>query len=246
MSFDWVTFGLQLFNVLVLLAILQHFLFRPVADIIARRQAEIVAAKDAADTAQARAAAAEAMAQDEAGKTAIARNDVLAAAQLEAEQLRATLVATAHSEASKIVDDARSKAARIAADGQTDTLRRARDLAETIAEKALSDLPDPPTAAGFAKRLAAELAAMPEGKRKALLSGANLTLIAAHPPGEQDLASARAVLAPLGLHDAAIEVDPALISGLELRSATGAVFNSIAHNLRRISEALDDDNGSRT
>ncbi len=58
MNFDWVTFSFQLVNVLVLLAILRHFLFRPVADIIAQRQAETDAALRAAETAKADADAA--------------------------------------------------------------------------------------------------------------------------------------------------------------------------------------------
>jgi F0F1-type ATP synthase membrane subunit b/b' len=39
-SFDWATFAFQLVNVLILLAILRRFLFKPIAGIIAERQAE--------------------------------------------------------------------------------------------------------------------------------------------------------------------------------------------------------------
>ena len=49
MEFDWVTFGLQAVNVLVLLAILRHFLFRPIVAIIAKRQQETEAAMDKAE-----------------------------------------------------------------------------------------------------------------------------------------------------------------------------------------------------
>ena len=246
MQFDWVTFGLQIVNVLVLLAILRHFLFRPVADIIGRRQAEIVAAKDAADAGRAQAAKAEADAHAEAEKTAIARNEVLATAQADAEKQRARLVEAAQAQAAKIVDEARSEARQIATDAQAATLDRARDLAETIAATALADLPDPPTAAGFAQRLVAELAAMSDHKRKVLLSGADLRLVASSALTDGDLAAIKAALRPLGLADATVDVDPTLISGLELRSATGAVYNSIAHDLKRISEALNDGDGSRT
>lgn len=246
MQFDWVTFGLQIVNVLVLLAILRHFLFRPVADIVARRQAEIVAAKDAADAARDQAAQAEADARAEAEKTAMARNDVLAASQADAEKQRDTLIDAARAEAAKIVDQARTEATQIASDAQVETLHRARDLAQTIAEKALSDLPDPPTAPGFAQRLAAELAGMTEDKRKVLLSGKGLRLVAASTLTDADRAAVMAALKPIGLDTAAVDVDPTLIAGLELRSATGAVYNSVAHDLQRISEALGDGDGSRT
>ncbi|WP_323772329.1 ATPase [Antarctobacter sp.] len=238
MQFDWLTFILQIVNVLVLLAILRHFLFRPVADIIAKRQAEIVAAKDAADAAQAQAAKAEADAHAETEKTALARNDVLASAQSDAEKQQAKMVEAARAKAAKIVDDAQVEAAKVAKGAQAQTLRRAKELAETIAQKALSDLPAPPTISGFAQRLAAELAAMTEDKRKVLLSGAHLKLVAAHALSDADVAAVKDALGAMGLGDAAIDVDPTLIAGLELRSATGTVYNSVAHDLQRISEAL--------
>ena len=40
MHFDWWTLALQTVNVLVLIWILARFFFRPVADIVAKRQAE--------------------------------------------------------------------------------------------------------------------------------------------------------------------------------------------------------------
>ncbi|KAB2536946.1 hypothetical protein AL035_19590 [Salipiger aestuarii] len=246
MQFDWLTFGLQIVNVLVLLAILRHFLFRPVADIIARRQADIVAAQDAADAAQAQAARAEAVARAETDKIAIARDDMLSRAQSDGEAQRARLVQAARAEADRIIADARTEATRIVDGAQAVTLRRARDLAETIAARALSDLPDPPTAAGFARRLAAELASLPEARRDAMLGGADVRLVASTALTDGDLATTRSVLIPLGLDHAPIEVDPTLISGLELRSSTGAIHNSLAHDLTRISEALDNDDGSGT
>ena len=73
MGFDLTTFALQLVNVLVLLAILKHFLFRPVVEIIARRQAETEAALKGAESARAAAEAATEAAQAEAEATRAAR-----------------------------------------------------------------------------------------------------------------------------------------------------------------------------
>ena len=238
MQFDWVTFALQIVNVLVLLAILRHFLFRPVAAIIAQRQSEIVAAKDAAEAAREAAAKARLEARAEAEKNATARHDVLAAAQSDAEAKRKDLVEAARAEATRIVAEARAEAAKVVADAEADTLRRARDLAETIARNALSALPAPPDVAGFTNLLVKELATMAPGQRKALLSGGDLRLVAPCALSPADLGTASAALRPFGITDLAADVDPALIAGLDLKSATGIVHNSLAHDLHRISEAL--------
>jgi len=88
MRFDWATLALQTVNVLVLLWLLRRFLFRPVADIIAKR-------KDAAERLLADAAAARDQAKAEAEQAAqrerelAAQGDhILAAARAAAEAER--------------------------------------------------------------------------------------------------------------------------------------------------------------
>jgi F-type H+-transporting ATPase subunit b len=238
MQFDWVTFALQIVNVLVLLAILRHFLFRPVAEIIARRQSEIVAARDAAEAAEAAAAKATAEAKAAAEQNILARHDILAAAQTDAESQRRDLVDAARTEAAQIISAARAEATKATEDAETDTLRRARDLAETIARNALSALPVPPDTAGFTALLVAELTAMDADKRRALLSGGDVRLVAPAALSLRETETVRAALHPFGIADLAIEVDPGLIAGLNLKSAAGIVHNSLAHDLTQISEAL--------
>ena len=67
MKFDWLTFGFQLVNILVLLAILRHFLFRPLMRLIAERQTQTQVAMDAA--LRLRAQADEALAAAKTGLT---------------------------------------------------------------------------------------------------------------------------------------------------------------------------------
>jgi F-type H+-transporting ATPase subunit b len=246
MKFDWVTFGLQLVNVLVLLAILRHFLFRPVADIIARRQSEIAAAKDAADAARAEAAKAAAEAGAEAQKTASARQEVLAGAQADAQARSGELIEAARAEAARIVAQAHAQAEQDAADSREQTLRRARDLAETIARSALAGLPRPPGPEGFCKRLADELEAMEARERDSLFAGERLRVVTPAPLAQRDRKAVKAVLAPFGVAAPQFEVDPSLIAGLDLKSSNGIVHNSLAHDLQSISEALRDGDGSPT
>lgn len=236
MQFDWVTFGLQLVNVLVLLAILRHFLFRPVADIIAKRQAETQALLDQAEAAKTRAEAATRAAEAEADANAAARRQVLTEAQAEAGAERKRLLEAAQAEAQKLVDAARAQAAQTQADAEAASLTHAADLARTIATRALAGMPAPPTVAGFAARLSAALAALPDAERQALLSAPPLRLIAPQPLTEAELADVRAAL---NLPDLSAETDPALIAGLDLRSAAGVLHNSLAHDLTRIARAME-------
>ena len=241
MNFDWVTFGFQIVNVLVLLAILRHFLFRPVADIIARRQSETDKALQAAEDARTEAAAATARAKAEADTTAAARHDVLVKAQAEAEQTRQTLLDKAREEAAKIVADGKTNADRQAREVGARTLGRARDLATAIAGRALAA--QPKDFAGYVETLAGALNRLSPEERAALLSGVDLRLAAPAPLSAEEQAVVRKALAPFGISPAN-EIDPSLIAGLEIRSGNGSIRNSLAHDLDQLTEALRDDRTS--
>lgn len=238
MNFDWVSFAFQIVNVLILLAILRHFLFRPVADMIARRQAQTDATLQAAADARAEAERAEAKARAEAEANAAAREGVLANARSDSEAQRQTLLDAARQEASKILADGKSALEQDKAGAEAIALGRARDLAGVIARRALAA--QPATWDGYVERLVATLATMAPAEREALLHGDGLRLVSPTtlPAGEHD--RALAALAPFGVTpDTAIDAD--LIAGLELRSASGAIRNSLAHDLDRIAEAMRDD-----
>ena len=246
MKFDWATFGFQLVNVLVLLAILRRYLFRPVADIIARRQAETTEALDAARTARERADEAGAAAKLEAAKSAAVREDALAAARADAGALGAKLREQARAEAARILADARDEAARVVKSAEDETLARARDLAGAIVQRIILARPDPPTPAGYAPRLATALAAMPDDRRAALLAGGDPRRSAPRALTAAEADSIRATLRSAGVDGAVFEADASLIEGLEFRSGAGVVRNSVAHDLESIAEALKDDERSRS
>lgn len=241
MTFDWLTLGFQIVNVAVLLVILRHFLFRPLAQIIATRKAGIEEAMDKATAAGTEADKATAAAKAEQAKAEALRQGVLDKARDEAEVQAKEVLDKAHKQAVQILADAHTEATQVAQRGERDMLAHVRDLAETIAHKALSTLPEPPNVAGFAARLAQALAAMPQDQRKGLLDGGNLRLVSAQKLSAEDLEAARAALRPLGIADPAVVVDAALLAGLDLRSDTGVLQNSVAHDLSRISKAMADD-----
>jgi F-type H+-transporting ATPase subunit b len=245
MSFDWVTFGLQLVNLLVLLAILKHFFFRPVSEIVARRQAQVQAIIDAADNRQKEAQRLAEAAHAERVQTETARDAILDSARKDGEARTSALLDEARATAARVVADAEDEAARKLAAADEEALRRVSELAVTIAHRAFSELPQPPTPAAFARRLADTVATLSPERRQALLRGGNLHLVSAQTLAEDDLSSVREQLRSAGIEIAGSTIDPALIAGLELRSDSGVVRNSLAHNLQQLSEALRNDNGSR-
>ncbi len=238
MNFDWTSFAFQLVNVLILLAILRHFLFRPVADVIARRQAATDATLKAAADARAQAETATAKAEMEARANAAARQDVLAKAQSDAEAQRKALLDQARNEAARIVADGKVALDSGRSAAEAIALERARDLAATIAGRALAAQPATPQ--GYVGRLVSALNAMKPEERDALLKGKSLRLVSPAALSSAMLSKAQAALSPFDVKPP-VEVDPALMAGLELRSDTGLVRNSLAHDLDRISEAMRDD-----
>lgn len=241
MSFDWVTFAFQVVNVLILLAILRHFLFRPVARIIADRQAAIAQTLGEAEAAKTQAAKAGADAQAEARKTAAARRDALDKARAEAEAQSDAILAAARDKAAKIVAAAHDEATAAAQSARAENLARTGDLALALAEKLMQNLPQDHRVAGYAARLAKVLAALPEDRRLALFDSETPELIAPRALDKNEAAEVQAALAPWFKTKPKVIVDPGLIAGLELRGPHGGVANSLRHDLARIAQAAHDD-----
>lgn len=240
MSFDWWTFGLQAANVLILLAILRHFLFRPVAEIVERRRRETAAALDAAEVARQAARDAEGAAQAEAQANRTARDAVLTQARAEAEALRQAQIQAAHTEAAHQIAEGRATLERETRARAAQGLRQAIDLGMAAAGRALAA--QPAGLPGYAARLADLLNDLPAARRAALVRGGNLRLVSATPPDPAEHAAILQALAPHGIAPR-IDTDPALIAGLDLRSDSGVVQNSLAHDIDRIAQALHDDAG---
>jgi F-type H+-transporting ATPase subunit b len=240
MGFDWATFAFQLVNVLILLAILRRFLFKPIAQIIADRQAETDRALTRAEATRREADDAAQAAKEEREALAARRAELLHKAEADAEAARDAAIKKARAEAAALLEDARAEAGTIRAEGEAAALDRARSLALTIAERLLSETPADARVAGYARRLADALDALPDTERARLLSD-DARLIAPRALTDAELAEAHAALAPFGLDGIAAETDPALIAGLELRGPNGALRNSLAHDLDRIAAALGSD-----
>ena len=240
MRIDWWTLALQTFNVLVLVWILSRFLFRPVASIIAQRQAAAAKLLADAEESRARANAAREAAEAETARLAGARSEALRAAAADAEKERATALAAARAEVEHLRAAA---AAEIERERQADAAAesdRAARLAVDIAGKLLDRLPDTERVDGFIDGLAQAIASLPAASKERLGAGQEARLKAPRSLDDAEIKSCRSAFAkalgrPL---DFSVDVDPDLIAGLELEAPHAVVRNSFRADLSRIVEEL--------
>ncbi len=240
MRIDWWTLGLQTVNVLILVAILARFLFRPVIAIMEERQAAATKALGDAETAKTRAIAARTAAEADSAKVAAARDAVLRQAAEDANALREAALAAAKEDADQVRTAAETEMrwAR-AAEESAASVRSAR-LAVDVARTLMERLPDSARVDSFIDGLAAALASLPEASRDGFGAADAPRLLAARPLTAAETQSchdaiARALGRPV---DFAVAVDPAVIAGLELETPHAVVRNSFREDLKRIVEEL--------
>jgi len=238
MHLDWSTLALQTVNVLVLLWLLQRYLFRPVMAIIAaRRQAAETLLAEAAQQRAAAQATAEDLARRAQGSAAEAEQ-LRAAAQTEAAAERARLLAEARAEIDKLRADAAAALRRDRAAQRHALESEARALAVTIAFRLLSRLPGAAATAAMLARLDADLAALPPEQLRALAGP--LDVVSAAPLSAEEQAACAALLArridpSLSLQ---FSVDPALLAGIDLCGAHAVLRRSWQAELERIGQDL--------
>jgi F-type H+-transporting ATPase subunit b len=241
MRIDWWTLGLQAVNLLVLVWILARFLFRPVSAMIAARQAATAKLLDEARAARAAADAERLRASDETTRLAKAREELLQAANAEAEAEKAALLAEARTQVEQLLAAANAEIARARQQEASAADERASRLAIAIASKVMTRLPDELRVAGFVEGLATGLAALPDATRAEIgADGAPLHLKAARFLTNAEAETCRAALArALGRPvEIAVETDPGLIAGLELDTRHAVVRNSLRADLDRLSVEL--------
>ncbi|ARK83956.1 F0F1 ATP synthase subunit B [Burkholderia pseudomallei] len=241
MRIDWSTLALQTVNVVVLVWLLSRFLFRPVSDIIAKRQAAARKLIDDASRERDAAHAERERARAERASLAAARADALKDALAQAAAERERLIAAARADAQALRDAARAQADADAVQRAKALDARATRLAIDIAAKLLARLPDSARVAGFVDGVAASLARLPADVRASLADeDAQVRLVAPRALTAQEAAACRAAFAasvgrPL---EPDVRVDPALIAGLELESKYANVRNSLRQDLATIEAAL--------
>ncbi len=247
MRIDWWTLALQTINVLILVWILARFLFRPVADIVAKRQEE--AKKLLADAAAARQQAADARADADKVLAGIEtqRERLLAEARKSAHTEKTNLLAQAAQEIAKLHSEARAAIDRDRSAANAAVIERASELAVVIAEQLVGRLPPTVAFDAFLGELCNQIGKLPPQARSGLISSAlaaqTLDVVTATPLSEPASEHVRAALEQaFGTRlSLAFRSDPTLLAGVELHGRNAILCNSWRADLNRIREELSPD-----
>jgi F-type H+-transporting ATPase subunit b len=239
MTFDVWTLGFQAVNVLILVWLLHRFFWKPVAAMIATRQASAATLLEEAGAKRSEAESALAeIATKKAGLVA-ERDTMLATARTESAATRDTLLSEAQAEVETLRDTAKAARVRAAETLKANAITEAQGLALTIAAQLAARLEGPATDAAFLGWLREGLAALTDAERTAL-AGVDLEVVSA---ADQDSAAqgriAEAIENALGASAAlTFRTDPALIAGHELHSPHFSLRNSWRADLARIAVSL--------
>jgi F-type H+-transporting ATPase subunit b len=247
MQIDWWTLAFQTVNVLVLIWILGRFFFRPVANIVARRQEE--ANKLLADAAAARQDAENARSEVNKIRAEISaeRDQLIAEARKSAQREKDKLLAQTSQEIAKLRSEAKTAAAQDRNAAEQAIIARASELSVEIAQRLLGRLPSRISLSAFLDGLCQEVRALPPEARKnftsAMAGDHAIKVVTAASLSEEETGHVRDALKAAFGSELPFEfrADPTLISGIELHSQHAIVRNSWRADLDRIREELGRD-----
>jgi F-type H+-transporting ATPase subunit b len=246
MHFDWWTLALQTVNVLVLIWLLGRFFFRPVMNIVAKRQEEASKLLSDAVAARQEAAAIRSDAETVRAEIAAERGRLIGEARQAAATEKAKLLGQSSQEISKFRSEAQAAIARDRATAGKAVVAHARELSVEIAQRLLARLPPSIAFAGFLDGLCREVQAL-SSEAKARLAAAtadhSIEVVTAALLSAEEAGRVRDALNRVFGSETAFEfrVDPALIVGIEVHSRNMIVRNNWRADLDRIGEELGRD-----
>jgi F-type H+-transporting ATPase subunit b len=245
MQIDWWTLALQTVNVLALIWILARFFFRPIADIVAKRQDEANnlladAAKVRDEAAGLRAAA------DKARAESVAERDrLIAEARKAAQTERSNLLTESSREVDKLRNEAKAEIARGQAAAEQAIIAHAGEVSIAIAQRLLKRFPAKTALSAFLDGLCEQLRGLSASAKESIVSVTNHPIeivTAATLSNEETEEISTAIKNALGCDRPFVfRSDPALFAGIELRSRNTIVRNSFAADFVRIREELSRD-----
>lgn len=250
MRIDWWTLALQTANVLILIWLLGRFFFRPVMDIVARRQDAANKILDDARHARQQAADMRAEVEQMRAKISAERDGIMAqardAARIETEKQQAQLA----DELARQRSEAAAAISRDRAAAQSAVIDHASELSVDIARRLLSRVPERSILAAFVEELCREIRALPTALRDGLASATAdrpIEVVTAEPlSSEQQQYVGRALKDALGVEPPlAFRSDSSIVGGLELHGQGTIIRNSWSADLERIRQELSGDTHAR-
>ena len=245
MELDWTTFILEIINFLVLVWILQRFLYRPVMNVVAQRRTTISQSLQEAQTTQQQAT--ELKAQYENRLTDWQKEREAARKQLgdEIEAERQKLMAQLQTE----LAEQRRKEQVLAARRDENLLREARQQAQVLSEqfaaKLLSRIAGPAVEGRLLEMLLEDLTGLPEEQRKNLAAAyrdnqAPVQVISAFPLNDaQRQALSAGLQKALGTAiNCEFREDPAVVAGVSVHIGAHYLQANLKEELRFFGDVL--------
>ncbi len=240
MTLDFWGLGLQAANVLILIWLLSRVFWRPVAAAIVARQAASDAMLDKAKAAQTAADAEMAKATAAHDGFAAERAALLDTARAEAEAATKTALASAASRAEDMQIAAKATIEHVRAEAAKADAAQSVKLSLQIAAKLLARLNGPIVQAAFLDLLVQAIADLPPAERAALAANAEgIEVVMASADSTDPKAVKAAIHKALGAKpELRFVTDPALLAGIELRTAHFTLRNSWRADLTQIEKAV--------
>jgi len=244
MQIDWWTLALQTVNVLILIWILARFFFRPITEIVAKRQEATNKLFADADAARKEATDARNEAEKERAEIAAEREKLLAEAHKSAQTERDKLLRQASQEVAKLHRESEAAIARDRAAAEKQIIDHAGMLAIDIARRLLERLPSHLALEAFLVGLCDEIKTLSSEARSsfapAATTGHSIEVVTSAPLSDQEAQQVRGALnKAFGLElPFVFRSDPKLMAGIELHSHNVILRNSWRADLDRMGEEL--------
>jgi F-type H+-transporting ATPase subunit b len=244
MHIDWWTLALQTVNVLILIWLLARFFFRPIADIVAKRQKETNKLFAEADAARQQAAAARAQADKDRAEVAAEHDRLLADAQKSAQAEKAKLMEVAAQDAAKLRHEAEAAIARDRVAAEKMIVDHAAALSVDIAHRLLERLPAKRAFEVFLAGLCVEIGELAPEARAAFAAAATtarpVEVVTQQVLSDEEKGHVRdALKQALGAEPSlTFRDDATVLAGIELRGHNVVLRNSWRADLERIREEL--------
>jgi F-type H+-transporting ATPase subunit b len=244
MQIDWWTLVLQAINFLVLVWLLQRFLYRPVKAVVERRREETDRVFAEAEDKQREADAAKSEFERRQEELATERRNLMARLHRETESEREKVMAQARKDADRVVEEARAAIETERREALTGLRNEAARLASAIARTMLRNAASPAVAEQLFGQLDEHMSRMDGGSWRSLLGPdpktAEVTVRCA--PALDDEAETR-WKERLARHFGdtvrlTFETDDHLIAGAQLRLPGGILEFNWAHLLEDVERSL--------
>jgi F-type H+-transporting ATPase subunit b len=247
MRLEWSTIALQTINFVVLVWLLQRFLYKPVLRMIDARKAELQQQYDNAKATEQQAKADLAVVEAERTNIAAERDAVLKAAATQEEEAAKARRAQAEREAAALLDASRNKLVIERDKVLSEARKVALDLGTDIARRLVTEIPVEACAEAWLQRIERYLTALPAAELVALVhqfeDGGALTVVTASPLAPEAIeAWCGRLHRVLGDRIAiAFEVNGDLIAGAELQLPSAVLRFSWRSALAAVRSEVEDD-----